>query len=263
MSSSLTLHDFEVVARRLPVPAFDASDLLHFGSKASRSLDEFIRHGASEAVKLPQWAVDRASIEEYLGYDGDSHCLGTRSHEWLHPLERQATEGLAHFLKTQSDSLNRSRALALLHSLDRPASRPWPDRIRHVAVTAERQTEADEGAKRGRIDLLIVAEADDGARVGAVIEAKFEHKLGGNPLAAYEAEAKTHGLEARNASYLIVGVRKDASVRAVIDEGGIWRFQSWRRLLRNLERNMSLDIDDDDYRRFRSTLFKRCNQEKR
>jgi hypothetical protein len=255
----------EALAERLPVKPFalvDEGALRLVGMRAVRSLAELLSGNALEAFPMPDWNVDRSSLDAFFGCGTVDHSLSTLSHGWLQPIERQVTEGLAHFLNEGSRSQRHRRALAFLRALDPPRGRPWPEQIRKVSVIAEQLANGDKSGD-ARIDLIVVAEDAEGRTVGAVLEVKFEHKLGRNPLTAYETQARTVGLTTRNASFLVVGVRKDRGVRDVLGRNATWRFQSWRRVLLGLDHQMPADVDDDDFRRFRSTLFRRIYKEKK
>lgn len=260
-TSASPFRGFDGLVDHLPPTPFTSDDedaLRSVGIRAARSLAGLLDKEVLAAFPAPMWSVEQASLNAFFGCGTVDHSLSTLPHGWLQPLERQVTEGLAHFLNEGSGFQRRQRALAFLRALDPPVGREWPDQLRHVSVIAEQAASGD-GSGDGRIDLLIAAEDADGRRVGAIVEAKFEYKLGRNPLSVYEVQARSVGLTQRNASFLVVGVRKDRSVREMLQRGSIWRFQSWRRLLLGLDREMSVDIDDDDFRRFRSTLFRRCH----
>jgi hypothetical protein len=107
------------------------------------------------------------------------------------------------------------------------------------------------------VDILIVA-TGEGRKVGAVIEAKFEHDLR-NPLKQYERTAAELGLDERNCRFLVLGLRNDLAMRRKLKREPPWQFMSWRRLFSDLEREMRSEYDDDEYRRFRRTLFDRIS----
>lgn len=248
------------LADLLPAEHWSSADeqaLRQVGAKFARSLSQLLAHDALAVLLPPSWCEDESRLAAFFGTGKAGHSLSKPAHSWFRPTERQVTEGFAHFLNAGGVALRRRRAAAFLKALDAPNGRGWPDELAEVSVNAE-QVALGDGSCDGRIDLLIAARDEAGRRVGAVIEAKLEHDLGRNPLPTYVAEAGSVGLTPRNASFLVVGMRKERSVRDMLSEDPIWRFQSWRRLLLRLDGLLTPEADDDEYRRFRSTLFHRC-----
>jgi hypothetical protein len=244
---------------RLPGPSFEdgRDELRQLGGYSVRSLRELLAENFLGASITSSWNNDRCSIETFFGCATAGHSLSSQPYGWLHPLERQVTEGIAHFLNEGAARQRRGRTLSFLRALDPPAGRSWPNELTHSLVIAEEVASGDD-LSDGRIDLLVSASDSEGKRVGAVIEAKLEAKLGGNPLATYEHQAKSFGLSVRNSSFLVIGTRTDATVRNQLARAPAWRFQSWRRLLLGLDRELPPEFDDDEFKRFRSTLFRRC-----
>lgn len=251
--------DFSAIASGIrPAPFGDADVALiaRFGRRADLALRAAVRGGSLRHIGMRDWASDRDSVRRFAGVEADNHCLAARGHDWLWPLERQATEGFAHFLGTGPAAVRRGRALAFLRALDPPPGLCWPDRIDGASVLAEQIVQRGRG-RGARVDLMIVARVGDD-RIGAVVEAKFDHDLSGNPLGAYVQEAARYGLDAGNCSYLVVGVRNDPKMRARLDRNRRWTFQSWRRLMIAHERELQAELDDEDYRRFRRTVVARA-----
>lgn len=251
--------DFLAVAGGIPPAGFGDRDrvlIARFGRRADLALRAAIRGDSLRHIPKTQWNTDRDSIRRFAGIEDSSHCLNARGHDWLWPLERQATEGFAHFLSSGAGTPRRGRALAFLRALDPPRGLLWPEWVDRVAILAEQRVE--KGRRRGcRVDLMIIAQVGE-QRIGAVIEAKFDHDLSGNPLSTYVDEAARRGLNATNCSFLVVGVRNDPKMRATLDRNPSWTFQSWRRLTMAHERELSAEFDDEDYRRFRKTIILRA-----
>ena len=204
------------------------------------------------------WAEEAKSLHAFHGVATDDHCLHASAHDWLSPLERQATEGLAHFLNPPSRKLKLARVAAFFRALPPPPT-GWPESIQTAVVLTEHRTRRRRaGGSEGRID-LIVAAGDETRFKAAVIEAKFGHDLSSNPLGDYVRAAEAMKLPRDACAFLVLGVEKDPVVRERLKRNPLWRFVGWRRLLRALEAEMQPDLDDQDYRRFRRTLFARIH----
>ncbi len=212
--------------------------------------------------RLPKrdWQTDREALAAFQGWHDESHCLAMLGHDWLWVLEWQATEGLAYYLAQPSRSVRLARCLAFLRSLEPPAGTQWPVTLNEAQVTAEKPARG-RGRKvsAGRIDLLVAGKSA-GQDYGAVIEAKFGHDLSTNPLPAYHATAGRLGLHTGNCRFIVLAVAIDATIQARLRRNPAWSFQSWRRLLLNLERELPREFDDDDFRRFRRTLLDRSSR---
>jgi hypothetical protein len=212
-----------------------------------------LRHLGS-VLRAARWRQDIEQVRRFSGLEHENHCLHTRALEWLWPLERQATEGLAYFLQGSDLATKLRRVRAFLNALAPPAC-GWPHALESAVIYAEHPTKRGRAAGAGRMDILVVA-TGEGRKVGAVIEAKFEHDLR-NPLKQYERTAAELGLDERNCRFLVLGVRNDLPMRRKLQRERPWQFISWRRLLSDLEGQMRSEYDDDEYRRFRRTLFDR------
>lgn len=251
------------IVRLRPWARFEESELAYlaeFGERTRSALVAALRGPLTTYFPPPNGGEDSTAIKQFYGADSDYHCLSVPGHSWLRALERQATEGFAHFLNDRASGHSKERSLAFLHALEPPRC-GWPTTVDQIKVYAEhRNTRGSERGGASRVDLMIVAEAE-GRRSGAVIEAKFGHDLSANPLEAYVSGAKQLGLTSENCAFLVLAIEKDRSICARLAEARNrnWSFLSWRRFLLALERNTSPEIDDGDYRRFRRTIFARSN----
>jgi hypothetical protein len=240
-------------------PAPFAADLAALSCVKSRMLSPraAVRILTPRKPPQPDWGRDAQSLADFHGVGDEHHCLNARVHDWLWPLERQATEGFAAFLDPPSRELKLERVAAFLRALPPPAC-GWPERIETASVFTEHRTGKRRRSNAGRVDLIVAAGGLSGF-AAAVIEAKFGHDVSTNPLGDYVRAAMRMGFHQGSCVFLIVGLDKDRIVRRRLKANPSWGFLGWRRLLRALETQMRPEIDDDDYRRFRRTLFARIH----
>lgn len=209
---------------------------------------------ATGSIERAVGARDRhvAAIAGHYGLTGAHHCLHAEPLAWIRLTETQATRGLMHFLASGEERM-RCFLQALAPRLG------WPADITALAV----ETEVPAG--RGRIDLLIGGKAR-GRAWGAVIEAKFEHSLKRNPLGDY----MRHGTEElgmaltvvgpgeRSGALIVLGKRCCPQTRRILSRNTHWRFVHWHEVLRRFDARLAEPVIDEDFRRFRRTLWERA-----
>lgn len=197
---------------------------------------------------------DRAShveaISDHFGLTGEHHSLHVEPLGWLRLGETQATKGLQHFL-ARGDARIRLFLQAVAPTI------AWPSDLEALSVAAETPS------GRGRIDLLIHGHAQD--RIwGAVIEAKFEHCLKGNPLNEYmrygarlRMALVPDGTGARTGALVVLGKKLSRQSRKKMSRNAHWQFVHWREVLRRFDASLTEPTVDEDFRRFRRTLWER------
>lgn len=193
----------------------------------------------------------RHAVLHFFGADHPSHAFHVEPCRWLRITEAQATKSLAQFLHQGGGARIRAFLRALAPDL------AWPERLTNSMAQAEVP------AGRGRIDVLLTAKAHDQVW-GAVIEAKFDHNLKGNPLPDYAKAGKASGLQFSSTSesppsavLVVLGTTHCRTTRDRLNRNKLWRFTHWRSVLRRLERQMACTPDDDQFRHFRRTLWDR------
>lgn len=206
--------------------------------------------GASDEINRGVGARDVhvEAIRRHYGLENDHHSLHAETIEWLRLGETQATRGLEHFLSSSGD-----RARAFLQALAPTLN--WPTDLSEISIETEKR------AGRGRIDLMIFRHSQ-GATWGAVIEAKFEHSLKGNPLGDYRRYAANLGMAVDDFAeptgvMIVLGKRVCRQTRKRLRRNGQWRFVHWREVLRRFDTQLAEQTLDEDFRRFRRTLWER------
>jgi hypothetical protein len=211
------------------------------------------RDALTAADAIESGVGERAShveaISNHFGLTGEHHSLHVEPLGWLRVGETQAMKGLKHFLARDD-----ARIRLFLRSLV-PAI-PWPSDLAAISVEAETRS------GRGRIDLLIYGESQ-GRVWGAVVEAKFEHGLKGNPLGQYARHgsklkmALTPDAEGRTGALVVLGKTLSRPSRKKMSRHPHWRFVHWREVLRRFDAGLTEATVDEDFRRFRRTLWER------
>lgn len=225
---------------------------LHALRAWGRRLGSHARRALKFAEELRSLADGNARSEvhvrRFYSLDLPGHSFACEPHAWLRMTETQTTGGLAHFLRAGGTD----RTLAFLRALSPELA--WPADLTSLRI----ETEVPAG--RGRIDLLITG-TSRGRLWGAVIEAKLEHNLGGNPLSDYVACATARGLIRKDiepsCAFVVVAPRNEAKTRSRLARNTRWCFRSWADVLRRFECELSPSQMDDDFRRFRRTLWER------
>ena len=197
-------------------------------------------------------AAERScAVLHFFGADQPSHAFHVEPCRWLRMTEAQATKSLARFLHQGGGARIRAFLLALAPDF------AWPEKLSSSIAQAEVR------AGSGRIDLLLTGESQNQVW-GAVVEAKFDHNLKGNPLPDYARAGRANGLlypsapDAPSTAVLaVLGTSNCRTTRQRLNRNKNWRFAHWWSVLRRLERQLAGMPDDDQFRHFRRTLWDR------
>lgn len=194
-----------------------------------------------------EWARNAPALRRAFGLHAHG-ALAAEPHRWAQFHEPQITRGFRHFLSTGPAEIQRRRAQAMVAAI-------WGDRM-PVGFEAEASTAS---AEEGRIDLAVVLTGPDGRRIGAIVEAKFKHRLTARQLQRYRQRATARWqLAPEDRRLTVVMPSLDAVSRRFLKRNPEWRFLSWERLLVRLDNALDAPIDDEDFRRFRRTVWLRA-----
>ena len=177
--------------------------------------------------------------------------------------EPQVTKGFAHFLDAGGQTTRTGRIRALLRALGSDPGDP-DSGLLEARVTPE----ASANRKR-RIDLLIEWTDASSRKRGAVIEAKFGHRVVPRTLSAYRTRLKCIERDYRSEVppneqerplLYLVSPLQDAGITCALSRqrSQDWRWLSWRSLLLAYDRNLDPDHDDDAFRQFRRIVWDRA-----
>ena len=226
----------------------------HYGDAISKILASPLRN---RSVVPP---YDPAPFRHLFDLGRDNHCFDSDSHQWARFHEPQITSGLCHFLDDGGFDARVDRALAIYRAAANCAGGAFRRIEANEVADLEIIPEADTNtagekrgrkrAERGRIDILVSFELDDGTRTGVAIEAKFDHHLTPGQLKKY-----THHLETKrkwnpNEAPLLVVARAPIALTGEPH----WHSASWWRFLEALEREIE-PLDDLEFRTFRRTIW--------
>ena len=228
-------------------PILDVEVLRAIGGRHLEAVARAV-HAGVLSRRAPSWSDARPAFDHVFGSDRPHHLFRACPFAWARFSEPQMTRGLAHFVNEAPGATGVARARALLAGLDvRPA-----ESARGLAVTAEALA-----GRRRRIDLLIVWEEPDGRRAVAV-EAKFGHAVTRDQLSGYRTWlGRRHGGLERVDLILLTG-SATRGVQAALKRNESWRGVGWRSFLLAHERALPAEQDDEEYRRFRRTLWARA-----
>ena len=123
--------------------------------------------------------------------------------------------------------------------------------------------------KKRRIDLLIEWTDVSSRKRGAIIEAKFDHRVVPGTLSAYRPHLKriesgyrseVPSNERERPLLFLVSPLRDARITRALRRNWSqdWRWMSWRSLLLAYDRNLDPDHDDDAFRQFRRIVWDRA-----
>lgn len=240
----------------MPAPQADAamwSWLTRYGSRLGNVVRAAVRDKRLAGLAHPSWPEGQEAIQRTFGLHSH-HLFGVSGHDWLSLTETQTTGGLAHFISSSEVQQRHARVAALLAAND--VTIAAGDRIIDAGATAEYPI------KGGRLDLLAWVRTANGGAHLLVIEGKFEYDLSHNQLQRYERALPgviaTKELGSPSVTLRVVGNRLRRRTRKQLDRRKQWLFQTWSNLLLQLERHLPASADNDDFRRFRRTLWNRC-----
>lgn len=210
-------------------------------------LKRFLANGLIDGSS--SWNRNLAALRRSFGLQPHG-ALAAAPHRWAHFHEPQITRGLCHFLSEGPAELQRRRVLAVV-------SAAWGERMPTDFDAATHEVRAEDG----RIDLTAILTSTDGRRIGVAIEAKFGHRLTPRQLQRYRRLASTRlQLAPEDRALLVVMPSLDPASRRFLRRNREWRFLSWGRLLVRIDNAMESSMDDEDFRRFRRTIWLRAYQ---
>lgn len=236
----------------LDVPEYDPEPLRRWGHRVGLKARMALHLSGNLTNYLKDAPELGTAITVHFGTDSPSHSFHAEPHHWLRLTERQTTMGLASFL-TEGGS---DRVLAFLRALAPEIA--WPGDLCEVRALAEAP------APKGRIDLLVTGTS--GGKVwGAAVEAKFRHHPRHNPFSAYRNAALAEqlviaagpGSEPTGALRILGQVCCGVTTQR-LNKNKDWRFVGWKTVLRRWEFELRGLPDDDEFRRFRRTVWERA-----
>ena len=232
-----------------PSRPFDSS-VFHVVTERLQRSTKAVRGGLQKLPRETPGQV-RDALGGYFDFQLATCSLAERSHGWASFLEPQITRGFVHFLRDGDRERSQQRCRAFVR-----AALDCCGRL--TGLEEWNITRAEAIAEENRIDILV--ELECGAiRFGAVIEAKFEHRLTGGQLES----ARNHSIEERQwdvqkSAYVVIAPLRQDPKNPIMKRNGDWHSISWWSFLRNLEQRLERKCDCDDYRRFRRTVWTRA-----
>ena len=211
--------------------------------------------------QLPDWRQARQAMEEVFGFRHAHHFFHAAPLEWVTQIkltEPQVTKALAYFLHSEDPITREGRIRALLSALGSRTE----ELVRKAGITAE----ASVAGKRS-IDLLVEWQDSQGFDRAAVIEAKFGHDVTKGQLRTYRRHLRRVERRYRQVEYdggpepellFVVSPSYRKSDARALARNRYWRWKSWRSLLLAYDRFLDPQHDDEDFRRFRRTLWDRA-----
>ena len=227
-----------------PAPRFDAAALTVWLNIVGDPTEMIREKGAP--FPAPRWC--ETGLVRLFGLDAAHHCFHSPPHIWTRFHEPQITGGLAHFLNDGPPAQCRARGIAFVTAAAQIAGQP--------VATFQRAHSAFAVAEENRTDLLVTLYGD-GKPTGASIEAKFGHRLTRGQLTKAYKHIDSLGWELDTAVMLVVA--PDATIFPKKEKK--WRSTSWWSLLNAFETCLDPVYDDEDFRRFRRTIWSRAYEE--
>ena len=238
---------------REPIWSKGRPALVFLGETLSNALAMAIRREAISFQEPPDWSGGWSAMCRVFGLDRQHHLFRADPIDWgVRFLERQFTEGFAHFLDVPERKTRIGRNRALLKALG--AAELGKDMLKvDVDVMPEEPPSGNKDTDRRRIDLLIEWKDSSGSRYAA-IEAKIGADATSCQLSAYRKGLQKRWPEHRPL-LVVVSPKITAKIRNALQDNEEWRWMAWRDLLIAHERALSGEYDDDAYRQFRRTLW--------
>ena len=223
-------------------------DLACLGEKLSGAVLTAIRSGALSSMPQPDSHEGACAVEHVFGLRRREHLLRVEPIVWANFTEPQFTKGLAHFVNAPQPKVRIGRAQALLAALG----------VRTGEGLEGVEVKAEVGVAEGRrIDLLVEWTDVDAKCHAAAVEAKIGHKITSGQLNAYRDHLAGGRSIAGDVHLVVVSPRYTNGIAESLREHPEWRWISWRGLLVAHERALRVEYDDQAYRQFRSTLWRR------
>jgi hypothetical protein len=234
--------DWRVLARWKPA-AFDAEAFEIVRKDAVRAKKAICSEFPD--IKPTAWSRRALDLAHHFGTGVPVSCLASQAHEWARFLEPQITKGFAHFLMSGDLGQRRARCLAFVRAaLACQGNRELPPTFAPTSVEAIAEEE--------RIDLLVQLEEPSGT-FGAVIEAKFGHRLTNQLQKAEEQVLRVRKWRKGQSAFLVLSREPISASHTHMRES--WHSASWWTFLRHLDRVTTESSDCEDYRRFRRTVW--------
>lgn len=197
-----------------------------------------LRTSVPRLARWPGRAFEREPVTQYFGIT-PVHFLHRPVPDWNILLtEPQATRGLAHCIMAHHRS---ARIVAFLAGLGIDASH---DELSGAFVVAE----------EARVDLLAIW--DEGRR-GAMVEAKFGHKVTKGQLSAYGKYVRRTYRDVVAPARIVLKLDAGEYVPFKGTQSTKWNVLSWAEFMLRMERALNDDADDDDFRLFRRLVWHR------
>jgi PD-(D/E)XK nuclease superfamily len=241
-------------SRSWPLPELYESGvaLTKYWSRISGEIEKALKNCVYSRIKTSTWSELSHALAGYFGYHTNkNHCFNVEPERAYTLLERQVTSGLAHHLQCPKLEHRKARVEAFLKTVFhfQPTSESAEDLCANTAL-----------AEDGRIDLLVKAKTKHGKIIGALIEAKFGHKLTRDQLPGYRKHAKRkHELDEAGCARLVLATQRTGSDEVILRKNKDWLWVSWDDFMRSFERNLGYrDCDDEAFRRFRRTIWHRA-----
>ncbi|RCK54154.1 hypothetical protein TH25_02180 [Thalassospira profundimaris] len=236
--------DYKYLAAKTNV-TFSSAPVYRVSGLLNKDLRVFLKSYVKEQ-KIPSHPEEyKRSISSIYCIDRANHFLETAPYEWLSLIETQVTKGLAYFLRSGNDTQNRSRVQTLVSAFG-------------IASAVENQNVEAESRNNDntRIDLII--KWDDGAmRNQIIIEAKLNYELRENQLKLYSKNTNRKKEKFDNCYFYVISEARTRITAEQLKENNSWKWVSWSSLLLKYEKFKNSVHDDDDFRRFRKTLWNR------
>ena len=205
-----------------------------------------IRQDALRFVEMLHWSEGLSAMERVFALERCSRLFRAEpSASWATFTEPQLTKGFAYFLNAPDSDTRIARVRALLKGLG--AAKLGND-MNYVKVTAEAST-----AGNKRIDLLIEWTGSANERYAVAIEAKLGHVVTSGQLPAYRVHL--HNVAKERRLLAVVSPHLSDHTAGALRRNREWRWAAWRNLLLAHERALPDAFDDEEYRRFRRTLW--------
>lgn len=216
-----------------------------------------IRAGLSRSdlppIPPPEW--NREALTRLFGLDRASHSFHAAPHVWAGFHEPQIARGFAHFLNEGCLAQRLARATALVKAALFCAGKDSTsvDEVGLIAAYA--------AAEENRTDLLVELRGA-GHKIGALIEAKFNHRLTRRQLPKamkYVRDKREWILD--DSALLVVAPGRANPGDAILRNyrNAEWRATDWASLILAIESFTDAQWDSTDYRRFRRTVWHRAH----
>ena len=224
----------------------------------SGALLHAIRQKLLHVRHLPDWSKSLAAMTAVFGFDRRHHLFHADPVDWVRLTEPQATSAFVHFLHAEDRAVRKGRVRAFLRALGSDGGQP-------DSVLRKVSAEAEAAAGPRRIDILLRWQDASNLRRGAIVEAKFGHQISGGQLSRYserlggiERQYRKDSESRERPLLFVVSSRRRRHDDKALADNRYWRWMSWRSLLLGYDRALDPEHDDDEFRRFRRTLWDRA-----